>query len=113
VITLDSDNVVFYDVDETLVMWHKEKEIEIIDPYDKQTLFLKPHKRHIKLLKDHKTRGRTIVVWSAGGYQWAQRVVETLGLTKYVDLVMTKPSCFIDDLPAQEVLVNRIYLEDK
>jgi hypothetical protein len=51
------------------------------------------------------------MVWSAGGVQWAKTVVNTLGLADYVDLIITKPSKFVDDLPADQVLGQRIYLK--
>jgi FMN phosphatase YigB (HAD superfamily) len=117
-ITLDNEMVVMFDVDDTLVMWSDKfhtpetGKIEFVDPYDDTTLYLKPHRKHINFLKQLKARGYTIIVWSGGGYRWAKAVVETLGLKDSVDVVMTKPAKFVDDLPANEVLVNRVYLED-
>ena len=46
----------------------------------------------------HRSRDHTIVVWSAGGYKWAEAAVKALGLTKFVDVVMCKPSWIYDDL---------------
>lgn len=113
--TINSEQTVFYDVDDTLVMWGQEDyDIEINDAYSPgNKLCLKKHKKHIKLLIDHHARGFTNIVWSAGGFAHAEAVVKALQLEPYVHLIMSKPIKFFDDLPAQEVLVNRIYLEDK
>jgi predicted HAD superfamily phosphohydrolase YqeG len=98
-IVLESDKVLYVDVDNTLVLWDK-------DTY-------KPHKGHVNLIKQFKARGQKVVVWSAGGYVWALKVVKELGLEEYVDLVLSKPSWWADDLRADGVLpeVNRIYLD--
>lgn len=118
-ITLDNEFVVAFDVDETLVMWEMdiskqaEGRIAFLDPYDGTTNYLTPHKPHIALLKKYKGRGMCVIVWSAGGTQWAKSVVNTLGLADYVDLILTKPSKYVDDLLAHEVLGNRIYLKEK
>lgn len=107
--------ICFWDVDDTLVLWeHKDKltkGLDFIDPHDKSVHMLVPHKKHIKLLKDFKARGYTNIVWSGGGNSWAETVIKTLKLQKYVDIVMTKPMKFVDDLSANEVLGSRIYLK--
>lgn len=111
--TVKSELVAFYDCDDTLVMWNpKVTDVSIQDSAgDLQNLAR--HEDHVRLLKDHKARGYTNIVWSAGGYQWAQAVVKALELEAYVDLIMAKPVKFFDDLPAQEVLTNRVYLPFK
>lgn len=126
--------IVCFDVDDTLVLWGKgpgsayydsyEKYkngltyspnplIEFINPYDSSLNYLKPHIRHIELLKQYKGRGFYVRVWSAGGWEWAESVVKTLGLEDYVDSVETKPSKYVDDLQAAEVLGVRVYIKDE
>lgn len=112
---VDIESTVFFDVDDTLVMWGREdlydKDLmEVKSPYHGETHVLAPHKGHIKILKDRKARGSFIVVWSAGGFAWAEAVVKALGLEKYVDLVMTKPHAFVDDKTAAEIMGERIYI---
>lgn len=113
----NTDQVVTIDVDDTLVMWSDkyaqphEGAVEFKDPYDGSTNYLVPHEKHISLLKKYRGRGFTVVVWSAGGVQWAESVVKTLELEQYIDIVLTKPSRYVDDLPVQEWFGNRVYLK--
>lgn len=121
---------VYIDVDNTLVMWDdltpedKANGIAITCPISKAfteegnevevepwTELLVPHKAHIEMLKQHKLRGHTIIVWSAGGWEWAEAVVKALQLEKYVDVVLEKPMWFYDDLKSSEFMpeINRIY----
>jgi hypothetical protein len=105
---------VFFDVDNTLVMWCTDlPDVEIKDPYGKGVIKLKKHNKHIKLMKDYHARGCQIIVWSAGGRAWAKAVVKALKLKKYVDIILTKPVKLVDDLDCKEWMGPRIYLEDK
>lgn len=104
---LKNDNVVFFDVDDTLVMWswpeQKDNETIVISAAEEPALHnirVWPHKEHANRLKQFKARGQSVVVWSQGGWAWAKAVVEALGLQLYVDAIMTKPKWIFDDLPA-------------
>jgi predicted HAD superfamily phosphohydrolase YqeG len=99
---LKSDKTLFVDVDDTLVIWS-----------DSGASY-KPHQKHIELVKRFHKRNQPVVVWSAGGWEWAERIVKELDLEPYVTAIMSKPAWWVDDLPANEVLfeVNRIYLEE-
>lgn len=111
---LSNENVVVFDVDETLLFSKNinTTQISIEDPYDsKSSRQLFPSEKHIKLLKDQKAKGRAVVVWSHGGAAWAKAAVDALGLASYVDIVMSKPIFHCDDLHAHEILGTRIYLE--
>jgi len=112
--TIASEQIVYFDVDETLVMHYEEhKNVEVICPYDYKKMSLTRHDQHIQLLKDHHARGFYNIVHSANGFAWAEAVVKALELEPYVDICMSKSCKFIDDLPANEVLVNRVYLTYK
>ena len=99
---VENENMVCFDVDDTLVMWNippgREGECTLFNNFGFAEWLL-PHKPHIELLKSFKVRGQFVVVWSQGGYQWAREVVKHLGLEEYVDLVMSKPKWIVDDLP--------------
>lgn len=116
-IEFDNEYVIACDVDDTLVMWSNgcrqphEGAVAFNDPYDGSTNYLTPHRKHIDLIKKYKGRGMCVMVWSAGGVQWAKSVINTLGLADYVDLIITKPSKYVDDLDASEILGSRIYLK--
>jgi FMN phosphatase YigB (HAD superfamily) len=111
----NTENMVPFDVDDTLVMWHlddKSKDIQIEHPYQPGIMnHVTPHEKHIKLLKDYKGRGFTVVVWSAGGVEWAHAVVKALGIEEYVDAVFTKPCRYVDDLQCEKWMGNRVYIK--
>ena len=123
---------VYFDVDDTLVMWNPTPEQLEKDGVDftcpagqyfdgddmtqaspEWTAKLVPHKKHIEMLKLHKMRNHAVIVWSAGGWDWAEAVVKALGLESYVDLVITKPRWAYDDMPADRILPDIQWLEDK
>lgn len=117
--TINTESTLFFDVDDTLVMWDKKVDglpegvykIDIKCPHSADAWYaLAPHAGHIKILKDRKSRGSFIVVWSAGGFAWAEAVVKALNLEEYVDLCMTKPHAYVDDKKAGEIMGERIYL---
>lgn len=131
-IVVPCNNTVFCDVDDTLVMWSATpEELEsrgidfecpgslYIDSDGKQTHAsiwksrLLPHRKHIEQLKKHKMRGHTIIVWSAGGWDWAAAIVKTLELENFVDLVISKPTWAYDDLQVAEFIPKPIWMKDE
>lgn len=97
---LKSDKTLFVDVDDTLVIW--------------EGTTYRPHQAHIDLIKRFHARNQQVVVWSAGGWEWALRVVQELELEPYVQAVLCKPVWWVDDLTAKEILLDsgRIYLKE-
>ena len=71
-----------------------------------------PHQRHIEQIKAHKARGHTILVWSQGGEEWAEKAVKILNLEQYVDYVMDKPYWIYDDLDPHHWLTRIYYKPD-
>ena len=111
----NKDMVVAFDVDDTLIMDPLDdgNDVFFIDPYDSLQTRRSVHHRHVKLLKDHHAKGYFVIIWSANGAIWAERVAEALGLTKYAHAILAKPLKIIDDLPVTEWMGPRIYLENK
>jgi hypothetical protein len=112
-IVTKSENIIWVDVDDTLVL-HKVSEYEYIyvtDPLGGQDIKVTPHTAMIRLLKEEKARGAHIIVHSRGGWQWALNVVEALSLQQFVDEVKTKALVYFDDKPVDEWLRYRVYLE--
>jgi predicted HAD superfamily phosphohydrolase YqeG len=115
---IKSSRIVFFDVDDTLVMWDWKSIdpegnglISINNPEANCSELVLPHNRHIQLLKQFKARGHTVVVWSQGGHAWAESVCKTLGITNLVDICMDKPNWYVDDLPAQAFMGSPVYLD--
>lgn len=115
---LKQDQVVTFDIDETIVLWsdgyHQESQnkVEFTDPYDKSKVYLIPHNKHIRLLKHFYNRGYCVVVWSASGGKWANEVITRLNLQDYVHIIMSKPIKYVDDLNCNEWMGSRLYFKD-
>ena len=110
---LPYDNVAFFDVDETLIMYKQQdpsRMVEIRVPGNPYSVHVTPHEEHIARLIHHKVWNNGVVVWSRSGYQWAEAVVKALDLEQYVDIVMSKPLYYYDDRPCCEILGEHRYL---
>lgn len=114
--TVGTEQNVFFDIDDTMVMHvHDNSPTDLVLYNDMMecNIGLNIHHEHVKQIKSHKNRGFSVFVWSGNGSAWAKKVIEALELQNYVDYYMTKPVKFFDDLPAEQVLVNRVYLPYK
>lgn len=109
---IDNERVSCFDVDETLIIHRNSPASYILDRRIDEKIYYEPYTEHIRLLKQMKARGQFIIVWSAGGYEWAKMVIEELGLIDYVDLIMTKPSAYVDDKDANDFM-ERVYIPRK
>lgn len=108
-ITIDNNNVAFFDVDDTLIHWkwdesRNDEVMEIAISENHYSAFVVPHKVHIERLRRHKVIGNAVVVWSRSGAQWAQAVVKALDLEGYVDLCISKPFYYYDDKKCCDIL---------
>lgn len=114
---IQNDNCIFFDCDDTLVMWDNKYKTETntkrFTCYE-MAYDLVPHEQNIQFLKDCVTKDtKKVVVWSAGGWEWAQEVVRVLRLEFYVDAVMSKPAAYVDDLHCSEWMGVLHYKEFK
>lgn len=96
------------DVDDTLIMWTKPQGYEgplVTTNYQgfKDTGI--PNMAAIYHLKKMKARGYSVIVWSAGGSEWAEAVVDALELWDWVDVVSPKIDFHLDDVddPADKI----------
>lgn len=113
------ENVVLFDIDSTLIMhvdpndYYEAELIEVGDPLNPlKTIRVLPNAPMIRLLQEEHHRGSFIVIWSRGGYEWAESVVFALGFDKWEKLVvMSKALAYFDDKPVEEWLSHRVYLK--
>lgn len=114
-ITINSDFIAAFDVDNTLITPeknnpHPDDVLSIVDPYTNTTKKRIAYKPNIELMKSYRSRGYTIVVWSHGGYRWAEAVVKALNLQNIVDYCQAKPSKMVDDLPVDKGIGQTIFV---
>ena len=113
-IEIKKDNVAYFDVDDTLIMYKypDHREDEAMDIFIENSLLsarVVPHRRHVEMVKLHKAWGNGVVVWSRSGYEWAAAVVRALGLEAYVDACMAKPFYYYDDKKCCQILGEHRY----
>lgn len=113
--TIRSEYIVPVDVDSTLVLPNESEYRELLavnvkDPVTNEIIVMRVHEPNVRLLKEERHRGAVIIVWSRGGYEWAENVVKALELEDHIDFVMSKPLTYIDDLDIKEWLNHRVWL---
>jgi predicted phosphatase len=113
-IIIKSENIKPFDVDGTLICDPKDSQMRafIPDPIEPgRTIHVGINQSMVRLLKEEKSRGAYIILWSRGGYQWAATVARFLELDRHIDLVISKPLAYFDDVPAEEWLQNRVFIK--
>lgn len=108
---IENEHISCFDVDQTLFMHTPGYLFNIVNPYTNTPMVGMINNGHVELLKQHKARGMFIIVWSKAGAQWANAVVKKLKLEEYVDLILTKPDKYCDDLTGDKILGEHIYLK--
>jgi len=110
--TIISNYVVFFDVDETLVEATQFNDSrKMVDIHFQKAIYKQAAiMENIKALISEKNKGAVVIVWSMGGYEWAESVVYALKLESHVDYIMSKPSKYYDDLSCQEWMGKRVHL---
>lgn len=111
-----SDRLVMIDCDDTLILWDKsthpvEEQIKI-KCYGHTSLVV-PHKKQINTFMKFVKLGYTMVVWSGSGWRWAEAVSKALKIDKYVALYLSKPRYYMDDLPCERWMGERVYRQPK
>lgn len=112
---LDKSRVVMIDVDDTICIWtptpeHLQQDHSFQMGTGKFQFPVTPHKFHLEFIRKLKVQGYGIVVWSAGGEEWALQAVQKLGIEDLVDIVMSKPVLLLDDMPTTH-LPRRTYFD--
>lgn len=112
-VAIHGDCTIYCDVDGTLVDFEYPLDTRPEDLLYINGIAVLPNFKHVKKLQQFKARNFKIVVWSQGGSHWAESVVHLLGIEEIVDIVISKPNWFIDDLPANEFMpeINRVFLK--
>jgi predicted phosphatase len=116
-VIIKNENVDPFDVDGCLVIHQaaslipESEKIEVYDAVTKNLVIVRINRPMVRLLRESASRGSFVIVWSRGGYQWAADVVKALGLQDYVNLVMSKPLAYFDDMPVEKWLPHRVFIE--
>lgn len=107
------------DVDDTLILWspekypHEEKDLIILEDDGKIFKFL-PHFKNIEFIQTLKLQGYGIVVWSASGPDWCERIIKVLKLETLPHVIMGKPELAIDDLlDAKRIIKSVVWIDPK
>ena len=114
---LSDVSTIYFDVDDTLILYNRydlpDENRLLLEVGANLMISVHPHEKHIAALIEHKKKGYNIVVWSQSGSEWAESVIKKLNLTKYVDVVLSKPYMYYDDLLSYQFMgeANRIYLD--
>jgi hypothetical protein len=117
-IVIKGNQFVYFDVDDSLVMWQWPNEgtndfITLRPWNDDEVKKLAINTEMVKQLIQHSIRNQTVVVWSAGGWKWAETVVKALGIEKYVTVVIEKPTWVFDDLPPNKFMPKSRWVGNK
>lgn len=94
---------IFSDVDDTLIKWAEpgcdfknHPDAVELNMFGSQ-IWVIPMLENINTLKKFYETGYEVVVWSLSSKQWADEVVDKLGLRPWVDYCVSKPDFFLDD----------------
>jgi hypothetical protein len=114
----------FSDVDQTLILM--DEFVNGIPPDIDQSKLIKvnnnknkpgawvwamPHYRHIEFLRQMAARGFAIIVWSAGGEDWADYIAGLVGIDDLIDATCGKPDWYADDKTPASFMQGRVYLD--
>lgn len=110
-----SEQVIPVDIDGTLIRWVGSSAVcdfKFWCPFKKEEKYVKKHLPNIAVFEERMARGAFFLVWSASGFDKAQAVMKGLGYEGHPQvLVLSKPVAYMDDIPCQEWMGPRIWLE--
>lgn len=105
------------DVDGTLTVREEDpgfdptkKTVPVWDVVHNTWICVQPNLNTIRLLQEKKHQGYTVIVWSQGGAEWAEAVVNAVGLRGVVDFTFKKPKGYVDDLPSSAWMGEQIFI---
>lgn len=109
---IEKETVVPIDVDMTLIDYNTEgkdkRDLIQVGLVPGKEIWIYPIKEHIDQIKNFRAGNFYIIIWSGSGAAWAKHIIDKLGLTDYVDMIIRKPSWYVDDTPAEEWM-KRLY----
>lgn len=114
---IKGENNCFFDVDDTLTLTYRPSGslypvVWVKDPLTRHRSIKRyVHEPMVRLLKEEIHRGATVFVWSRGGYEWAAEVLKALKIKSTKLYVLSKPHAYFDDIPIEQWLTNRVYLQ--
>jgi hydroxymethylpyrimidine pyrophosphatase-like HAD family hydrolase len=107
----------FFDIDDTLIIWKDDEgkirnlpKVEVECRGIMEEYYINPY--NLDYLKKLATRGHAIVVWSAGGADWAEAVCIALDIEHMVFAAMAKPTYYIDDIQDPKKILGRYEFYD-
>lgn len=92
----------FIDIDDTVVYWDKtgnRKTVVVETSWTKEELEV--NENMLNTINQLYLRGFFIVLWSQSGHEWCEAVAKALNIQDKIDLCMTKPGFFYDDIPIE------------
>lgn len=107
---IKNENTRPFDVDGTLIIHNPLGTHKVYDSIDNRYIRFTPNLNMIRLLKEEYARGGHIIVWSRGGYAWAESIINALELKSYVHVVMTKPMVYFDDSDVSVWMKDRVFI---
>lgn len=101
--------VAYFDIDNTLIDWEDNGEQALFLQSEQGSYIVYPMRKNIALIDELRAVGWQIYVWSQGGADHAERTIKLLKLEDKVDLIMSKPTIYVDDLPFQDQYIKRVF----
>lgn len=115
-VKMEDKRCVYFDCDQTLIDWVGDGPRDSRKEYGEMVLqcgefwfTVSAINVHVNLMKEFKAVGWQVVVWSAGGADHAERVIKLLKMEEYVDLIVSKPQVYVDDLALENQHIKRVF----